>query len=243
VLADKTFGVLLHRADMPFTKEGLQPDLIINPNAIPSRMTIGQLLECVLSKLSAIEGHASDASPFDNVDIDEVRKRLAKHGYNESGYETMYCGMTGRKIDVLIFLGPTYYLRLKHMVSDKIHSRARGPIQLLTRQPLEGRSKDGGLRFGEMERDVCISYGIGQFLKERFSETSDKYKIKVCNKCGLFASKLINKDLWGCSACNNYTDVSTIKTHYAFKLLLQELQSVNILGRIRTKRNIFYDGV
>ena len=151
-----TIGITLKSADMPFTKDGIQPDIIVNPNAIPTRMTIGQLLECVLGKMSALKGHHSDATPFNNYDINEAMDILEKHGFERNGFETLYCGMTGKKIRVQIFIGPTYYMRLKHLVSDKIHSRSNGPKQLLTRQPPEGRSRDGGLRFGEMERD-CYS--------------------------------------------------------------------------------------
>lgn len=234
-----TLGITLRRSDMPFTAQGIQPDLIVNPNAIPSRMTIGQLLECVLAKESALNGHFSDATPFDHKDVGEAEDELEKLGFNKMGYETLYCGMTGKKIKAAIFIGPTYYLRLKHLVQDKIHSRAKGPSQKLTRQPPEGRSKDGGLRFGEMERDVAIAHGVATFLKERFVETSDKYSVHVCDTCGLFASKLINKNVYGCWSCKNYTKVSKVVIPYAFKLLIQELQAINILPRIRTKRNMF----
>jgi len=238
-----TIGITLRRSDMPFTASGIQPDLIVNPNAIPSRMTIGQLLECVLAKVSSIKGYYSDATPFDHKDIAEAEDELEKLGFNKMGFETLYCGMTGKKIKAMIFIGPTYYLRLKHLVQDKIHSRSRGPRQLLTRQPPEGRSRDGGLRFGEMERDSCIGHGVSLFLKERFVETSDQYTVHICNKCGLFASKMINKNVWGCWSCKNYTDVSKVSIPYAFKLLIQELQSINILPRIKTRRTMFMDGI
>ena len=151
-----TCGITLLSSDMPFTKDGIQPDVIVNPNAIPSRMTIGQLLECLLGKVSCLKGCFSDATPFNDYDITEAMDILKKHGFNEQGYETLYCGMTGKKIKSKIFIGPTYYLRLKHLVQDKGYSRAKGPRQILTRQPPEGRARDGGLRFGEMERD-CYS--------------------------------------------------------------------------------------
>jgi DNA-directed RNA polymerase II subunit RPB2 len=139
-------GIRLTSSDMPFTKEGVQPDIIINPNAIPSRMTIGQLIECLAGKVSAIRGHETDGTPFCYPDIESIKKELESLGYNRDGYEYLYNGMTGKKMRVQIFIGPTYYQRLKHMVSDKIHSRARGPRTLLTRQAPEGRSRDGGLR-------------------------------------------------------------------------------------------------
>jgi DNA-directed RNA polymerase beta subunit len=380
-----TVGMLLHRADMPFTKEGIQPDLIINSHCIPSRGTIGHILEMVTSKYGAIEGQRIDATTFEPVNMDEIRKGLKAAGYEEHGYETLYNGMTGIKMRSMLFIGPSYYMRLKHMVNDKIHcldyntevltldgwkhideltdehivstlniaemkvehqkptsilrypdyegpiyyiknehidmvitdehrvlvnhngeyklikinellnkkfklvkdinieididmttelvikiekkpvfcitvpnevfyvrrngkeswtgnSRSRGPMTLLTRQPPEGRSKDGGLRFGEMERDAQISYGAGLFLKERFMELSDIYQVKICNSCGLFASKMINKNVWGCSGCKNYTDISLVEMPYAFKLMIQELQAINILPRIRTTNTVYTDG-
>ena len=355
-------------------------------NCIPSRMTIGHILEMVVSKYSAIEGQRTDCTPFEPVNMDEIRKGLKDNGYEEHGYEYLYNGMTGNKMRCMIYIGPCYYMRLKHMVNDKIHcldyetevltldgwkfgkdllktdlistlnvtdmkveyhkpieilkypefegpiyyiknenvdmviteehrvlindnneyklvpintllgrkfkfikdinceididmstdliikyekkpvfcvtvpnevfyvrrngktcwtgnSRGRGPMTLLTRQPPEGRSKDGGLRFGEMEKDAMISSGMSLFLKERFMDLSDLYTVKVCNTCGLFASKVINKNVWGCNACKNYTDVSTVQMPYAFKLMIQELQAINILPRIRTKNTVYYDGV
>jgi len=144
-----TIGLLLRSEDMPFTKDGIQPDLIMNPHAITSRMTIGQLFECVLSKTSALQGKITDATPFNKIDIEQVNEIFKKYGYDDNGLETLYCGMTGKKMKVKIFIGPTYYLRLKHMVNDKIHSRSRGPRQLITHQPPEGRALNGGLRFGK----------------------------------------------------------------------------------------------
>ena len=152
-----TCGIVLSSADMPFTKDGVQPDIIMSPNAVPSRMTIGQLLECLLGKVSALKGQIADATPFNEYNIDQLTEILKKYGFDENGYEDLYCGMTGKKIKSKIFIGPTFYMRLKHLVQDKIHSRARGPSQVLTRQPPEGRARDGGLRFGEMERDCQMS--------------------------------------------------------------------------------------
>lgn len=152
-----TCGIVLSSADMPFTKDGVQPDIIMSPNAVPSRMTIGQLLECLIGKVSSLKGQISDATPFNEYNIDQLTEILKKYGFDENGYEDLYCGMTGKKIKSKIFIGPTFYMRLKHLVQDKIHSRARGPSQVLTRQPPEGRARDGGLRFGEMERDCLMS--------------------------------------------------------------------------------------
>lgn len=143
-----TCGITFKQEDMPFTEDGVSPDLIINPNCLPSRMTIGQLIECVMGKVSAIRGHDSDGTPFNELSVKQIREELKKLGYHDSGKEYLYNGMFGNKMKAMVFIGPTYYQRLKHLVDDKIHSRARGPRQLLTRQPPEGRSRDGGLRFG-----------------------------------------------------------------------------------------------
>lgn len=229
-----TAGILLPQEDMPFTEDGIVPDLIINPNCIPSRMTIGQLIETVLAKSGSIRGELKDGTAFESRDIDEICAELESLGYNRHGYETMYSGITGEKLDVQLFIGPCYYQRLKHMVADKIHARATGPMVMLTRQPPDGRTKNGGYRFGEMERDVAISHGIAAFLKERMNECSDKAFFHVCDKCGLIASKLKNSDSFACYGCNNYTDISLIAVPYATKLLFQELMAINIAPRIRT---------
>lgn len=202
-------------------------------NCIPSRMTIGQLFECVLGKASALSGHLSDATPFENVDIEEAKKVLKQHGFEEHGNETLYCGYTGKKMEAQIFIGPTYYFRLKHMVLDKIHSRSRGPTAILTRQPTEGRAREGGLRFGEMERDAMISHGLSQFLKERFMETSDPYIVHVCDNCGLFARKVIDSNHYICDSCRETKKISVIALPYAFKLMVQELLAINIMPRLR----------
>lgn len=153
-----TVGITYRQEDMPFTCEGVTPDIIVNPHAIPSRMTIGHLVECLLSKVSSLTGDEGDATPFASVTVDDISKLLQNFGYQKRGFEVMFNGHTGRRLESTIFLGPTYYQRLKHMVDDKIHSRARGPVALLTRQPMEGRARDGGLRFGEMERDWCAAH-------------------------------------------------------------------------------------
>jgi DNA-directed RNA polymerase beta subunit/intein/homing endonuclease len=243
-----TIGITLKASDMPFTKYGMQPDIILNPNAIPSRMTIGQLMECLLGKVSSLEGHVADGTPFNDIDINDIKNRLEKLGYHRDGIEELYNGMTGQKLKVMIFIGPTYYQRLKHLVEDKIHSRSRGPRTILTRQPSEGRSRDGGLRLGEMERDALLGHGIAKFLKEKLVDTSDAYSTYVCGQCGLFAQRLFrkdsekyvsNRDIFYCPACKNYTDISKIMIPYAFKLFLQELMAMNIAPRIRTKKTIY----
>lgn len=160
-----TIGITYTQEDMPFTAEGIVPDLIINPHAIPSRMTIGHLVEALMSKVAACLGKEGDATPFTSVTVDNISNTLHRCGYQSRGWEVMYNGHTGQRLQAQIFLNPTYYQRLKHMVDDKIHSRGRGPVQVLTRQPVEGRARDGGLRFGEMERDCIISHGAASFLK------------------------------------------------------------------------------
>ena len=180
-----TIGITYRQEDMPFTSEGIVPDLIINPHAIPSRMTIAHLIECQLSKVSSLRGYEGDATPFTEVTVDSVSGLLREHGYQSRGFEVMYNGHTGRKLVAQVFLGPTYYQRLRHMVDDKIHARARGPVQILTRQPVEGRARDGGLRFGEMERDCMIAHGASAFLKERLFEVSDAFRVHICDICGL----------------------------------------------------------
>ncbi|KAJ3129787.1 DNA-dependent RNA polymerase II [Nowakowskiella sp. JEL0407] len=227
-----TIGITYRQEDMPFTVEGITPDLIINPHAIPSRMTIGHLVECLLSKMSTLIGDEGDATPFTDVTVEKISKLLRLQGYNSRGFEVLYNGHTGKKLRAQLFIGPTYYQRLKHMVDDKIHSRSRGPVQILTRQPVEGRSRDGGLRFGEMERDCMISHGAAHFLKERLFDTSDAYRIHVCDICGLMAIANLKKNQFECRACKNKTQVSQIHLPYACKLLFQELMAMNISPRL-----------
>ncbi|KAH9081691.1 DNA-dependent RNA polymerase II second largest subunit [Lactarius deliciosus] len=204
-----TIGITYRQEDMPFTCEGITPDLIINPHAIPSRMTIGHLVECLLSKVATLIGNEGDATPFTDLTVESVSTFLRQQGYQSRGLEIMYHGHTGKK------------LQAQHMVEDKIHSRARGPVQILTRQPVEGRSRDGGLRFGEMERDCMISHGVAAFLKERLFDASDAYRVH-------------KKQSFECRACKTKTSCSQIFIPYAAKLLFQELQSMNIAARLYT---------
>jgi DNA-directed RNA polymerase II subunit RPB2 len=227
-----TVGITYRQEDMPFTTDGITPDIIINPHAIPSRMTVGHLIECLLGKVSALDGTEGDATPFTDTTVEDISKRLRELGFQSRGFEIMHNGHTGRKLNAQIFMGPTYYQRLKHMVDDKIHARARGPVQILTRQPVEGRSRDGGLRFGEMERDCMISHGAAQFLKERLFDVSDAYRVHVCDICGMFAIANLKKGIYECRSCRNKTQISQIHIPYAFKLLVQELVSMNIAPRL-----------
>jgi DNA-directed RNA polymerase II subunit RPB2 len=229
-----TVGMIYSQEDMPFTAQGITPDIIVNPHAIPSRMTIGQLIECIYGKACALNGEYGDATAFTNPDPEDISDMLKKLGYDKHGEEVMYNGMTGEPMKTKIFIGPTYYQRLKHMVQDKIHARARGPMQILTRQPVEGRSRDGGLRMGEMEKDCIISHGASAFLKERLMDQSDSFTTHVCNKCGLFAIHDSRQNYSYCNKCST-SEISTVKIPYACKLLFQELMCMNIVLRMNIK--------
>ena len=229
-----TIGNIIPECDMPFTSAGLKPDIIINPHAIPSRMTIGQLKETLLGKVLVELGLFGDGTSFGDLSIDFIRKELIKLGYESNGNELMYNGLTGQQIETSIFIGPVFYQRLKHMVNDKQHSRSIGPMVNLTRQPAEGRSRDGGLRFGEMERDCMCSHGASRFTRGRLYDASDKYQVNVCNKCGLIAAYNNVMKIHVCKTCDNRVDFSYVEIPYACKLLLQELQTMNIAPRIMT---------
>ncbi|WPH05013.1 DNA-directed RNA polymerase II subunit RPB2 [Acrodontium crateriforme] len=233
-----TIGITYRQEDMPFTCDGLTPDIIINPHAIPSRMTIAHLIECLLSKVGALTGQEGDATPFTDVTITNVSGVLEEHGFQKRGFEIMYNGHTGKKLNAQVFLGPTYYQRLRHMVDDKIHARARGPTQILTRQPVEGRARDGGLRFGEMERDCMISHGASAFLKERLLDVSDAFRVHICEICGLMTpiAKLKTGQI-ECRPCKNKTKIAQIVIPYAAKLLFQELAAMNVATRMFTERS------
>lgn len=227
-----TLGMTFRAEDMPFTADGIVPDIIINPNAIPSRMTIAQLLECVLGKTCTLEGRLGDATPFSENSVDisgRICDRLAACGFERTGNETMYSGMTGERMRAKIFIGPTYYQRLKHLVSDKMHARAEGDVQILTNQPLEGRSRGGGLRLGEMERDALIAHGASNFLRERLYTMSDPYEVPVCNTCGTTASG--NGRCRGCSSDN----VCRVQIPYATRLLFTELEAMSVKVAIHVK--------
>ena len=227
--------MLYKQQDMPFTKDGIVPDIIVNPHAIPSRMTIGQLIECILGKTGTVLGMNGDSTPFTDLDPKKLSDILSNVcGFDEYGNEVLYNGLTGEQLLVNIFIGPTFYQRLKHMVVDKYHSRSTGPVVLLTRQPAEGRTRDGGLRFGEMERDCIISHGASAFLKERLLDVSDNYKVFVCKSCNMIGSVNEKKNIYKCDHCSNTTKFSEIRLPYACKLLLQELISMSIVPRLIT---------
>jgi DNA-directed RNA polymerase II subunit RPB2 len=228
-----TIGMTYRMEDMPFTCEGISPDIIVNPHAIPSRMTIGHLVECLLGKVSTLLGDEGDATPFmDDLTVEKISNLLTRLGYQKHGNECMYNGHTGKPFDSLIFLGPTFYQRLKHLVDDKIHARARGPVTMLTHQPLEGRSRGGGGRMGEMERDCLIAHGAANFLRDRLFANSDPYRIHVCDECGLIATANLRQGIFTCSYCDNNSRFSQVHIPYAGKLLFQELMAMCIAPRI-----------
>jgi len=248
-----TVGLIVEECNMPFTKNGLRPDIILNPHAIPSRMTIAQLKETLLGKVLLELGLFGDGTSFGNMSIRAIINELQKVGYESYGNEIMYDGMTGEQLEASIFIGPTYYMRLKHMVNDKVHSRSTGAVTGLTRQACEGRSINGGLRVGEMEKDALLSHGMSNFLRDRFYNCADKFEIYVCNCCGLSSiyndgSSIKNgngknkKERYGsdmsihlCKTCNNTTDFSKVQIPFACKLLFQELQAINVVPRIITE--------
>ena len=229
-----TIGNIIPEADMPVSANGLKPDIIINPHAIPSRMTIGQLKETLLGKVLVQLGLFGDGTAFGNHDIKDIRNQLLNLGYECHGEELLYNGMTGEQLETSVFMGPAFYQRLKHMVNDKQHSRSSGPMVNLTRQPAEGRARDGGLRFGEMERDCMVSHGASRFMKDRMYDCSDKYEVHVCKSCGLIAAYNDKQHIHWCRTCDNRSDFSRVQIPYATKLLMQELMTMNIAPRIVT---------
>ena len=231
-------GMLVSQEDLPYTEGGIVPDIMINPHAFPSRMTVGQFMESIAGKTGALKGKIMDGSAFVGEKIDYFKRTLEDYGFSLTGKEVMYDGRTGKKFPVDVYIGVVYYQKLHHMVADKIHSRARGQVQMLTKQPTEGRARGGGLRFGEMERDCLIAYGASMMLKDRLLEESDKAEVNICERCGLLAYYDIKQRRYVCRVCGEKAKISTVVIAYAFKLLLQEMMSLNIAPRLLPKEKV-----
>jgi len=242
-----TCGMKFREEDLPFTKQGITPDIIMNPHAIPSRMTIGHLIECLASKEAVLSGNMSTSIPFsvnnhDNHDnhtsdengsstVESIAESLRLLNYDPYGEEVLYNPLTGRKMQAKIFIGPTFYQKLRHMVSDKCHARSHGKNEILTRQPVEGRARNGGLRFGEMERDAVLAHGAMDFLRDRLYHNSDPFEVPVCGTCRLYAINRLNEDGSStllCHRCKN-SQVRMIETPWCFKLLYSELYCMNVV--------------
>jgi DNA-directed RNA polymerase subunit B len=231
-------GILAKNEDLPYTADGISPDVLINPHAFPSRMTVGMFMESICGKAAALRGSQFDGSAFVGEKMDEVKPVMDAAGFKYSGKEIMYDGRTGKSFPVEVFIGVVYYQKLHHMVADKIHARARGQVQMLTKQPTEGRARGGGLRFGEMERDCLIAYGASMILKDRLLDESDKSDIFVCERCGLVAYHDVKQRKYICRVCGDKAKVSSVSVAYAFKLLLQEMQSLNVAPRLLIKEKV-----
>ncbi len=226
-------GLIVPEADMPFSASGIVPDLIFSPHGIPSRMTISHLIEMLAGKVGALAGRYINGTTFDAEPEEKLREELKSLGFRENGMETFYNGITGEMLQAKMYVGNMYYLKLKHLVANKIHSRARGPIQLLTRQPTEGRAKEGGLRLGEMEKDTFVAHGAALLLKERFD--SDKTIVPICENCGLIAIKDEYRGKRYCTVCGENVEISDVEISYAFKLILDEFKSLGIYQKLQLK--------
>lgn len=231
-------GMLVNQEDLPYSEDGVVPDIMINPHAFPSRMTVGQFMESLGGKAASLRGTIVDGSAFLGEKFDSIKDILEKHGFKHSGKETMYDGRTGKKFPADVYMGIVYYQKLHHMVADKIHSRARGQVQMLTKQPTEGRARGGGLRFGEMERDCLIAYGASMMLKDRLLEESDKAEINVCERCGLLSYYDVKQRRFICRVCGEKSKISSVVIAYAFKLLLQEMMSLNVAPRLLAREKV-----
>ncbi|OZJ06689.1 DNA-directed RNA polymerase III subunit RPC2 [Bifiguratus adelaidae] len=219
-------GIIVNQEDMPFADSGVCPDIIMNPHGFPSRMTVGKMIELLAGKAGVLDGSLQYGTAFGGSKVEDMSQLLIQHGFNYSGKDYVTSGITGEPLAAYIFFGPIYYQKLKHMVMDKMHARARGPRAVLTRQPTEGRSRDGGLRLGEMERDCLIGYGASMLLLERLMLSSDVFEVNVCEKCGL-----LGYPTW-CQHCKSSKHIVKMQIPYATKLLFQELTAMNILPRL-----------
>lgn len=236
-------GMILPEADMPFTVDGVVPDIIVSPHGLPSRMTVGQMLECLLGKLCCMEAQCGDGTPFSGVKVADVGQKLRKHGFHDRSNETLFHGGTGEPLGTTVFVGLVHYQRLKHFVRDKVHGRSRGPRSLLTRSPLEGRSREGGLRVGEMERDCILAHGASAMLLDRLFHQADAFDFHVCRHCGLIAEAIAPEEAAPvharlfCRGCRlgGAENVARVSIPYSFKLLSQELGGMGIAMRMKVK--------
>jgi DNA-directed RNA polymerase II subunit RPB2 len=235
-----TCGMIYPEENMPRTKSGIVPNIIVNPHALPSRMTVGHLVECITGKVACNLGGIGDSTSFTSLKPEQIGNALSLQGFEHYGDEVLYSRIDGSQMKTKVFIGPTFYQRLKHMVEDKIHSRSTGPVVMLTRQCSEGRARDGGLRIGEMERDGILCHGISVFLKERLMDMSDNYKVHVCDLCGVISNYNINTDkrtnitynIQECNYCNNHSAFSEVRIPFSCKLLIQELFAMGIVLRL-----------
>jgi DNA-directed RNA polymerase III subunit RPC2 len=220
-------GRIVDQEDLPFTDQGICPDIIMNPHGFPSRMTVGKMIELLAGKASVLDGRPRYGTAFGGDDVGSCSEVLVRQGFHYLGKDMMTSGLTGEPLSAYVFCGPIYYQKLKHMVIDKMHARARGPRQVLTRQPTEGRSREGGLRLGEMERDCLIGYGASMLLNERLMTSSDGFRVHVCSSCGLIA-----RPGW-CQTCRTSEHLCQLQIPYACKLLFQELVAMGIVPKLR----------
>jgi DNA-directed RNA polymerase subunit B' len=226
-------GMVVPEQDIPFSESGMRPDILFNPHGLPKRMTVSHLMEMLGGKVGALAGRQVDGTTFDSENAEELRSALEELGFKEDGTEVMYSSITGKAYTARIYIGNMYYQRLKHMVANKMHSRGRGPIQLLTRQPTEGRAKEGGLRLGEMEKDTFVAHGASMLLKERFD--SDKTIVPICEKCGLIGIYDGRKNRSYCPVCGDTTEMSNVELSYAFKLFMDEIRSFGVYPKMVLK--------
>jgi DNA-directed RNA polymerase II subunit RPB2 len=224
-------GNIMDEEDMPFTESGIVPDVVFNPHSLPSRMTINTLMEILLAKVCALKGVVTDGTMFRKTDMPKVQKELGELGFNPSGKERMYNGMSGKWIDYEIFIGPVYYQRLQKFVNETIYAVSHGSTDAITRQPLEGKSSNGGLRIGEMEKDVLISNGLSRFLSEKFYDHSDGFKVYICRGCGKYATVNHKLKRYRCKQCGDNADIAEVDSSWTAKLFMQEMRSMNIGAR------------